>query len=393
MSSENSQASSPASTGDASKSGSENISTGAAAMMMLASVNKASSQQPTRQAAEEIPTETQETPTARAEQAPELTATTEETQAPETTEAAPETPTTEADPVPSQTHSFTPEQQEIFNRRLRKELAKTSAIQAQMEETKAKLKEMEAKLNSQQTAQPTPPPPPVVVASEPLSGFNDPASLADLKKTAKDALRYVEEVLEDPSRWNVSTVVDPVTGDEREVTYHNIGDVSYTKADLISQRRQARATLEDLIPKREQFIATRVESTRQAHIQFPFLTDTSSPEYKVAEAARKNPALASIMSMPQAEYILGVQIRGLRALAEDAAAAAAKTKPKAPASKPASDQAVVSSGSASAVRQPAGNGERGKLSAEMAKMGTKGGINSVDAQSLLLRHEQLRKSR
>lgn len=359
-------------------------------MMMLASASKPSSSQPSRKASEDTSTQTPETPTARAEQAPELTATTEETPAPETTEVAPETPTPEADPVHSQTHSFTPEQQEIFNRRLRKELAKTSAMQSQMEETKAKLSEMEAKLNSQQAA---PPPPPPVASNVPLSGFNDQASLADLKKTAKDALRYVEEVLEDPSRWNTSTVVDPVTGDERDVTYHNIGDVSYTKADLISQRRQARATLEDHIPKREQFIATRVESTRQAHIQFPFLADTSSPEYKVAEAARKNPALASIMSMPQAEYILGVQIRGLRALAEDAAAAAAKTKPKAPASKPASDQVVVSSGSASAARQPAASGERGKLAAEMAKMGSKGGINSADAQSLLLRHEQLRKSR
>jgi len=359
-------------------------------MMMLASASKPSTPQPARKASEDTSTNPSETPTARAEQAPELTATTEETPAPETTEAASETPKAEADPVHSQTHSFTPEQQEIFNRRLRKELAKTAAIQSQMEETKAKLSEMEAKLNSQQAA---PPPPPPVAANVPLAGFNDLASLADLKKTAKDALRYVEEVLEDPARWNTSTVVDPVTGDERDVTYHNIGDVSYTKADLISQRRQARATLEDHIPKREQFIATRVESTRQAHIQFPFLADTSSPEYKVAEAARKNPALASIMSMPQAEYILGVQIRGLRALAEDAAAAAAKTKPKAPASKPASDQVMVSSGSASAARQPAVNGERGKLAAEMAKMGSKGGINSVDAQSLLLRHEQLRKSR
>lgn len=389
MSSENTQASSPAPTGDALKSGSENISMGTAAVMMLASASKPSTP-PAHKASEDTSTETQETPTARAEQAPELTATTEETPAPETTEVAPETPTLEADPVHSQTHSFTPEQQEIFNRRLRKELAKTSAMQSQMEETKAKLSEMEAKLNSQQAA---PPPPPPVPSNVPLSGFNDQASLADLKKTAKDALRYVEEVLEDPSRWNTSTVVDPVTGDERDVTYHNIGDVSYTKADLISQRRQARATLEDHIPKREQFIATRVESTRQAHIQFPFLADTSSPEYKVAEAARKNPALASIMSMPQAEYILGVQIRGLRALAEDAAAAAAKTKPKAPASKPASDQVVVSSGSASAARQPAASGERGKLATEMAKMGSKGGINSVDAQSLLLRHEQLRKFR
>ena len=389
MSSENTQASSPAPTGDALKSGSENISMGTAAVMMLASASKPSTP-PTHKASEDTSTETQETPTARAEQAPELTATTEETPAPETTEDAPETPTPGADPVHSQTHSFTPEQQEIFNRRLRKELAKTSAMQSQMEETKAKLSEMEAKLNSQQAA---PPPPPPVASNVPLSGFNDQASLADLKKTAKDALRYVEEVLEDPSRWNTSTVVDPVTGDERDVTYHNIGDVSYTKADLISQRRQARATLEDHIPKREQFIATRVESTRQAHIQFPFLADTSSPEYKVAEAARKNPALASIMSMPQAEYILGVQIRGLRALAEDAAAAAAKTKPKAPASKPASDQVVVSSGSASAARQPATSGERGKLAAEMAKMGSKGGINSADAQSLLLRHEQLRKFR
>ncbi len=165
MSSENTPASSPAPTGDAPKSGSENISTGAAAMMMLASASKPSTPQPARKASEDTSTNPSETPTARAEQAPELTATTEETPAPETTEVAPETPTPEADPVHSQTHSFTPEQQEIFNRRLRKELAKTSAIQSQMEEAKAKLSEMEAKLNSQQAA---PPPPPPVASNVPL---------------------------------------------------------------------------------------------------------------------------------------------------------------------------------------------------------------------------------
>ena len=387
MSTENTSATSPASSGDAPKTGSENLSTGAAAMMMLASATKPSSPQPARQAAEETSTETPATPTAEAETAPELTATTEETPAPETTEDAPETPTTEADPVHSQTISFTPEQQEIFNRRLGKEVAKTKAIQSQMAEATAKLSELEARLGQQ-----APAPPPVVITPQPLSEINDPAALGDLRKTAKEALRYVEEVLEDPSQWTTKTVVDPVTGDERDITIHTIGETTYTKAELLSQRRKTRVTLEDHIPQREQFLASRVESSRQAHIQFPFLTDRQSAEYQMAEAARRNPALAPIMSMPQAEYILGVQIRGLRALAEDAAKAA-KPKPKVAAPKPSNDQAVVSSGSSSSVRQPSGSGERSKLSAEMTKLGSKGGITSEDAQSLLLRHEQLRKNR
>lgn len=398
MPTETIEATSPAAkTGDAQVKGSGNIETGQAAMLLMAQADKAK-QQPARQAAENTAPEviapdlTMNNPAAEAPPASEETAPAEEaTPAAETTEAAPEATEEEADSVPSQTISFTPEQQKLLNKRIGKEVAKTKAIEAQKAELAAKVAALEAKL-----ATPTAPVAPtasVVITPQPLSEINDTAALVTLKKTAKEALRYVEEVLEDPSQWKTTTVTDPVTGEEREVAVHKIGDVAYTKAELISQRRKVRVTLEDHIPQREQFLSSRIESSRQAHIQFPFLVDRQSPEYQMAEAARKNPALAPIMSMPQAEYILGVQIRGLRALAEDAAKATQKPKPAPVAKpKPAADQTAVSS-SASAPRAPIGSAERQKVAAESAKLSAKGGITSDDAVGLLLKSSQLRKTR
>jgi hypothetical protein len=100
------------------------------------------------------------------------------------------------------------------------------------------------------------------------------------------------------------------------------------------------------------------------------------------------------MAMPNAEWILGVLIKGAKAVeAEDTAKAAPKPKPVAVAKpKPAADQTAVSS-SASAPRAPIGSAERQQVAAESAKLSAKGGITSDDAVGLLLKSSQLRKTR
>lgn len=395
MPTENIEATSPAAKkGDAQVKGSGNIETGQAAVLLMAQAEKAK-QQPARQAAEDTAPEviapdlTMNNPAAEAPPASEETAPAEEaTPAAETTEAAPEATEEEADSVPSQTISFTPEQQKLLNKRIGKEVAKTKAMEAQKAELAAKVAQLEARV-----ATPVAPQAPIVVAATPnmaLGDVMDIAKLGEIQSTAKEAARYIEDVLDDTAQWQ--TMTDP-KDEDRQIKVHKIGEALFTEVDLKRKLREARRTLEDHIPERAKWLAAKTESSRQAHIQFPFLTDKQSAEYQMAEAARRNPALAPIMSMSQAEYILGVQIRGLRALAEDAAKAAPKAKPAPVAKpKPAADQTAVSS-SASAPRAPIGSAERQQVAAESAKLSAKGGITSDDAVGLLLKSSQLRKTR
>ncbi len=390
------EATSPATkTGDAPVSkGSGNIETGQAAVLLMASANKAA-KQPARQAAEEIAPEvvapdlTLTPPTAEAQPASESTAPAEETEtAAETTEAAPEETEEEADSVPSQTISFTPEQQKLLNKRIGKEVAKTKAMEAQKAELAAKVAELEAKVAA--PAQQAP----VVVSpapNTPLSDINDIVALGKVQETAKEAARYIEDTLDDPARWQ--TMTDP-NNEDRQVKVHKIGEALFTETDLKRKLREARRTLEDQIPQRAQFLAAKQQITQNAHARFPFLTDKQSPDYQLAELGRRNPQYASLMAMPNAEYLLGVLVKGHRAIeAEDAAKAAPAKKPAvAIKPKPAADQTAVSA-SGAAARAPIGSAERQQIAAESAKLSAKGGITSDDAVGLLLKQSQLRKTR
>lgn len=396
MPTENIEATSPAAKkGDAQVKGSGNIETGQAAVLLMAQADKAK-QQPARQAAEDTAPEaiapdlTMNNPAAEAPPASEETAPAEEaTPAAETTEAAPEATEEEADSVPSQTISFTPEQQKLLNKRIGKEVAKTKAIEAQKAELAAKVAELEAKI-----ATPAAPQAPIVIAptpNMPLGDVMDIAKLGEIQSTAKEAARYIEDVLDDTGQWQ--TMTDP-KDEDRQIKVHKIGETLFTEVDLKRKLREARRTLEDHIPQRAQWLATKQQITQQAHARFPFLTDKQSPEYQMAEQGRRNPQYAPLMAMPNAEWILGVLVKGAKAVdAEDAAKAAPKPKP-APVvkPKPAADQTAVSA-SGAAARAPIGSAERQQIAAESAKLSAKGGITSDDAVGLLLKSSQLRKTR
>lgn len=398
MPTETIEATSPAATktGDAkAKKESGNIETGQAAVLLMAQAEKAK-QQPARQAAEDTTPEAvapdltlNETLTAEAQPASEETAPAEESApAAETTEAAPEETEEEADSVPSQTISFTPEQQKLLNKRIGKEVAKTKAIEAQKAELAAKVAELEAKVSAASTQ------PPVVVAptpNMPLGDVMDIAKLGEIQKTAKEAARYIEDVLDDPTQWQ--TMADP-KDEDRQIKVHKIGDTLLTEVDLKRKLREAKRTLEDDVPQRAQWIATKQQITQQAHARFPFLTDKNSPEYQMAEQGRRNPQYAPLMAMPNAEWILGVLIKGHKAIeAEDAAKAAPAKKPAVVVKpKPAADQTAVSA-SGAAARAPIGSAERQQIAAESAKLSAKGGITSDDAVGLLLKSSKLHNTR
>lgn len=318
-----------------------------------------------------------ETPTA---EVPTTSEVTEPEVAPETTEVAATEP--EADTVPSQ-HPFTAEQQELFNKRIGKEVAKTKAVEAKLKaEYEAKIAELQSKVvESPQTPQA----PLVVNPNIPLSEIPDIHSLGKLQQTAKEAIRYVEDVLEDPSQWRSITVPDP-SGGEQQVKVHQIGDKVYTETDLKKQMRKAKVTLEDHIPARQAFLQTQATAQSEATKAFPFLSDKTTPEYQMVQAAKRNPANAAILTMPNADYVLGLLIEGetarkARIEAEKAKSLATPVKPKVVA-KPPSDQTAVSASTAP-TREPAGNRADQKRSQAIKDSLKKGNINPLDAAKLL----------
>lgn len=379
------EATSPAKTGDAPVTGSGNLTMGQAAARLFASEQKAQQQQPAQPAAEQIPPEqsetTETTPAAEAETAsPEASPEGTAPAAAEETPAAAETiPEEDADTVHSQT-SFTPEQQAILNKRIGKEVKKTAAIKEQYER---KIAEMEARLNERATSPatetPAAPPAPIAAGDQPLANIHDFTALGTLQKQAKDAIRYVEEVLDRnadgeplPQGWD--------------------------KKSLKEAARNARITLEDHIPMRAQFITQRQQFSQQAAQEFPYLTDKSAPEYQSVQAAyRSHPWLNSL---PNADMIVAFQIEGMKAIeAKRAAAKAASTTPAKPLIKPAAtvrpggDQTAAPSGASPATRVPVETATRQKLAAEKAKILAKGGVTAEEGVALLQRNEQLRKLR
>lgn len=383
MPSENPEVSSTTQKVDApAKSG--NINIGQAAVQLLAAMQSKTEAKPVKTAQEVVtPTEpegevaTTETPTA---EVPTTSEVTEPESAPETTEVATTEP--ETDIVHSQ-HPFTAEQQELFNKRIGKEVAKTKAVEAKLKaDYEAKIAELQGRV----VETPQRPAPVVVNPNVPLSEVQDLQSLGTLQQTAKEAIRYVEDVLEDPSQWRSITVPDP-SGGEQQVKVHQIGDKVYTETDLKKQMRKAKVTLEDHIPARQAFLQTQATAQSEATKAFPFLSDKTTPEYQMVQAAKRNPANAAILTMPNADYVLGLLIEGETARKARIEAAKAKSqatpvKPKVVA-KPPSDQTAVSASTAP-TREPAGNRADQKRSQAIKDSLKKGNINPVDAAKLLI---------
>jgi hypothetical protein len=134
---------------------------------------------------------------------------------------------------------------------------------------------------------------------------------------------------------------------------------------------------------------------------FPFLKDPNSEDYQAAiQAYRLNPWL---QDLPNADFIVGVQVEGLKALqarrasvsksSKSADAPAPKPKPKiTPTAKPAGDQTAVSSGTSSP-RIPSASVARNALDAQREKLRQKGAVTAGEAAALLLRSDQLRTNR
>jgi arsenate reductase-like glutaredoxin family protein len=211
----------------------------------------------------------------------------------------------------------------------------------------------------------------VIDPSQPLAHVGTVEALNAEHKQAKEVIRAAEAML------------DEFESGTDSVEYQG---TSYTKAQVKQILRNAKVTIEDLIPQRYQFLQGRDGWRAKAYEEFPFLKDRTTKEYQMVEQARRNYPI--IANLPDADYVLGLAVEGIKAV-EARKAAAAKTAPK-PASKaPASQVATSATGSRSRVADD--TVQRQQVGREVAAIKSqKRNLSTNDVTSILLKQSTLR---
>ena len=276
----------------------------------------------------------------------------------------------DGDNVPS--HDLTPELQKKIDKRIGKEVAKRKALEAQLNEMKL---EIARQAQAQQQTPQTAPIAPLPQGTVPLANIQDVQGLSQLQQQAKEAKRFAEEQLDRDD-------FEPV----------QVGDNLLDKSALKTIIRNANKTLEDDIPARYQFLQARNQAQQAAFEKFPFLKDKSAPEYVQAQSAYLQ--MPWLRNLPNADWIIGVQIEGLKALEakEKAKTAKAPAKPvPAVSTKPPASQTVVSS-AGSDTRSTVAK-DKNTLEAYRAQLSKKGGVTAQEAVQFLLAREQAKKNR
>ena len=280
-----------------------------------------------------------------------------------------ETPDGEAD-VPSQ--DITPELQKKIDKRIGKEVAKRKALESRLAQLESQMGEKNSSPAAEQTAQK--PAPAQMPANVPLAQIDDFQALASLQQQAKEAKRFAQDQLDRDD-------FEPI----------QIGDTVLGRSELKAILRNAEKTLDDDIPARTQFLTQKQQSQQVAHQMFPYLKDKSAPEYVLAQQALSQ--MPWMKNLPNADWIIGVQIEGLRSL--DAKQKAAKTdnKPKtAMSNRPPSSQSVVSSNGGD-VRMPSAAKSANQIEAMRSQLSKKGGVTANEAAAFLLAKEKAKFNR
>lgn len=291
----------------------------------------------------------------------------------------------EANDALSQSNSqvqFTPEQQEIFDKRLGKEIAKRKEAEKAANDAAARLNEL--MLKATEPAAPTqeaavqPQIVPLPNGTVPLANIPDVNGLLSLQAQAKEAIRWSEQQLERED-FDQAPPINPQT------------NAPYTRAELKSIKWNAKTTLEDHIPQRAQFLQQRNQIQQDAYTKFPFLKDKAAPEYLIAEQLRRSsPWLANL---PAQDLLIGAYIRGMQVVEAETAAKATKTAKTAPKPRPAGDgQSSVSTG-ATSDRVPISTINRAAMQDIDAKLTKKGGVTAKDYAAALAQKSNIRNSR
>ena len=280
-----------------------------------------------------------------------------------------ETSDGEAD-VPSQ--DITPELQKKIDKRIGKEVAKRKALESRLEQLESQMGERNSSPPAEQATQK--PATAQMPANVPLAQIDDFQALASLQQQAKEAKRFAQDQLDRDD-------FEPI----------QIGDTVLGRSELKAILRNAEKTLDDDIPARTQFLTQKQQSQQVAHQMFPYLKDKSAPEYVLAQQALSQ--MPWMKNLPNADWIIGVQIEGLRSL--DAKQKAAKTdnKPKtAMSNRPPSSQSVVSSNGGD-VRMPSAAKSANQIEAMRSQLSKKGGVTANEAAAFLLAKEKAKFNR
>jgi hypothetical protein len=281
-----------------------------------------------------------------------------------------ETPEGEAD-VPSQDDSTEDAKTEKkIEKRIGKEIAKRRAAEAELAELRAQLAQKAAQAEQPaqqvQSAQPLP-------SNVPLAQIEDFQSLQTLRDQAKEAKRFAQEQLDRDD-------FEPVL----------MGETVLDKKKLKEILRNAERTLDDDIPARAQFLTQKQEAQKIAHQMFPYLKSKDTPEYVLAQQALQQ--MPWMRNLPNADWIIGVQIEGLKALeAKQKAKPESKPKP-AMSSKPPASQSVVSSAGGD-VRTPSATKSANQIEALRMQLSKKGGVTANEAAAFLLAREKAKLNR
>lgn len=280
-----------------------------------------------------------------------------------------ETSDGEAD-VPSQ--DITPELQKKIDKRIGKEVAKRKALESRLEQLESQLGERNSSPPAEQATQK--PATAQMPANVPLPQIDDFQALASLQQQAKEAKRFAQDQLDRDD-------FEPI----------QVGDTVLGRSELKAILRNAEKTLDDDIPARTQFLTQKQQSQQVAHQMFPYLKDKSSPEYVLSQQALSQ--MPWMKNLPNADWIIGVQIEGLRSL--DAKQKASKTdnKPKtAMSNRPPSSQSVVSSNGGD-VRMPSAAKSANQIEAMRSQLSKKGGVTANEAAAFLLAKEKAKFNR
>jgi len=274
----------------------------------------------------------------------------------------------EDDSVPSQ---IPPEVKKNINKRIGEEVAKRKALEAQLNELKLEI------AKSQQEAQtkvPDAPMAPLPNTGTPLAQIENINQLDTLAQQAKEAKRFAQQQL---AKRNFEPI--------------QLGDQVLDQEALTTIIINADKTLEDDIPARKSFLQQRGEAQKMAYQEFPFLRDKSTPEYVAAQQAYMQ--MPWLRNLPNADWIIGVQIEGLKAMEKKRVSANKPAKAGViPSNRPPSSQTVATAGS-SDNRTPSTSKSQAQVDALRQHLSKKGGVTTSEAVQFLLAREAAKQAR
>ncbi len=275
------------------------------------------------------------------------------------------TPEEKADEALSKSTSieFSPEQQELFNKRLGKEVFKRKELERQLSELKTRVepaKPVETKPESPSIV-------PLPAGAPPLSNIDDISGLQHLQQQAKEAIRWAEDCL--------------AAATDGEAVPEN-----WDKRSLREVIRNAKLTLEDHIPARAGFLQDKARAQQQAYDTFPFLKDKESEQYVQAQSFYKT--YPWLRNVPTGELMIGAMVEGIAAI-EARAKSKDKAAPTKPTARPSGGQTEVSS-DAAPLRTPIDSQNRRASQAANEKLKTKNGASAKDYASYLANKELLK---